>query len=194
MEDPLEKTKTTKSFTSTKCIVSIPIESIFSNIATPVESTCDHVFILVELIPVESVKNSTPYTIIYDSTYLLALNVFILEISKETFNDMELKPGHLEPIKKETQSINLRIDSEPKMVQIGNTLTSSENDTLVTLLKEFKEVFAWSYKDMPRIDIDMVQHCIPTNSTMKPVKQKLRRMKPKSRSRKKLSNSTMRDS
>ena len=193
-EDPLEKTKTTKSFTSTKCIVSIPIESIFSNIAIPIESTCDHVFILVELIPVESVKNSTPYTIIYDSTYLLALNVFILEISKETFNDMELKPGHLEPIKKETQSINLRIDNEPKMVQIGNTLTSSEKDTLVTLLKEFKEVFAWSYKDMPRIDIDIVQHCIPTNSTMKPVKQKLRRMKPKSRSRKKLSNNTMRDS
>ena len=194
MEDPLEKTKTTKSFTSTKCTVSIPIESIFSNIAIPVESTCDHVFILVELIPVESVKNSTPYKIISDSTYLLALNVFILEISKETFNDMELKLGHLEPIKKQTQSINLRIDNEPKMVQIGNTLISSEKDTLVTLLKEFKEVFAWSYKDMPRIDTDIVQHCIPTNSTTKPVKQKLRRMKPKSRSRKKLSNSTMRDS
>ena len=116
MEDPLEKTKTTKSFTSTKSIISIPIESIFSNIAIPVKSTCDHVFILVELILVESVKNSTPYKIISDSTYLLALKVFILEISKETFNDMELKPGHLEPIKKETQSINLGIDNKPKMV------------------------------------------------------------------------------
>ena len=179
MEDPLEKTKTTKSFTSTKSIVSIPIESIFANIAIPVESACDHVFILVESIPVESVKNSTPYKIISDSTYLLALKVFILEISKETFNDMELKPGHLEPIKKETQSINLGIDNEPKMVQIGNTSTFYKKDTLVTLLKEFKEVFAWSYKDMPRINIDIVQHCIPTNSTMKPVKQKLSRMKPK---------------
>ena len=179
MEDPLEKTKTTKSFTSTKSIVSIPIESIFSNIAIPIKSTCDHVFILVELILVESVKNSTPYKIISDSTYLLALKVFILEISKETFNDMELKPGHLEPIKKETQSINLGIDNEPKMVQIGNTSTFYKKDTLVTLLKEFKEVFAWSYKDMPRINIDIVQHCIPTNSTMKPVKQKLWRMKPK---------------
>ena len=28
------------------------------------------------------------------------------------------------------------------------------------------------------IDIDIVQHCIPTDSTMKPIKQKLRRMKP----------------
>ena len=31
---------------------------------------------------------------------------------------------------------------------------------------------------MPRIDIDIVQHYIPTDPTMKPVKQKLRRMKP----------------
>ena len=30
---------------------------------------------------------------------------------------------------------------------------------------------------MPRIDTDIVQHCIPTDPTMKPVKQKLRRMK-----------------
>ena len=91
MEDPLEKTKTTKPFSPTKCIISIPIESIFANIAIPVESACDHVFILVESIPVESVKNSTPYNLISDSAYLIALNVFILENSKETFNNGELK-------------------------------------------------------------------------------------------------------
>ena len=31
---------------------------------------------------------------------------------------------------------------------------------------------------MPGIDTDIVQHCIPTDPTMKPVKQKLRRIKP----------------
>ena len=61
---------------------------------------------------------------------------------------------------------------------MGNTLTSSEKDALVALLTEFKEVFAWSYEDMPGIDTNIVQHCIPTNPTMKLVKQKLRRMKP----------------
>ena len=61
---------------------------------------------------------------------------------------------------------------------MGNTLTTSEKDALVALPTEFKEVFAWSYEDMPGIDIDIVQHCIPTDPTMKPVKQKLRRMKP----------------
>ena len=31
---------------------------------------------------------------------------------------------------------------------------------------------------MPRIDTDVVQYCILTDPTIKPVKQKLRRMKP----------------
>ena len=74
------------------------------------------------------------------------LNIFSLEISKETLNNGELKEGHLELVEEETQSINLGTDDVPKMVQIGNILNSSENDTLVTLLKEFTEVFAWSYK------------------------------------------------
>ena len=65
------------------------------------------------------------------------------------------------------------------MIQVGNTLTTSEKDALVTLLTEFKEVFAWSYEDMLRIDTDIVQHCIPIDPTMKLVKQKLRRMKSK---------------
>ena len=64
------------------------------------------------------------------------------------------------------------------MIQVGNTLTTSEKDALVTLLIEFKEVFAWSYEDMLGIDTDIVQHCIPIDPTMKLVKQKLRRMKP----------------
>ena len=64
------------------------------------------------------------------------------------------------------------------MIQVGNTLTTSEKNALVALFTEFKEVFAWSYEDMPMIDTDIVQHCIPTNPTMRLIKQKLRRMKP----------------
>ena len=43
---------------------------------------------------------------------------------------------------------------------------------------EFKEAFAWSYEDMPGIDTNIVQHCIPIDPAMKLVKQKLRRIKP----------------
>ena len=75
---------------------------------------------------------------ISNSTYLLALNVLILEISKETFNNEELKQGRAEPIKEEAQLVNLGTNDEPKMVQMGNTLTSSKIDALVTLLTLFK--------------------------------------------------------
>ena len=48
---------------------------------------------------------------------------------------------------------------------------------LTKLLKEFPEVFAWSYEDMPGIDPDIVQHRILTLPKVKLVKQKLRCMK-----------------
>ena len=178
MEDFLEKIKTIEPLILAKNIISIPIESISTSIVIPVESVCDHVSIPIESISVESIKNSTPYNMISDSAYLCALNVFILEIGKETLNNNKLKQGHVELIKEENQPINLGTNDEHKMIQLGNTLTSSEKDALVGLLNEFKEVFAWSYEDMPRIDIDIVQHCISTDPTMKSVKQKLRRMNP----------------
>ena len=159
MGDPLEKTKSTKSFTHTKNIISISIEFTFANID----------------ITIESVSNGVS---ISDSAYLLALSIFISEISKETLNGEELKQLHLKRLKEETQSVNLGVDDEPKIIQFSNTLNSSEKDELVALLKEFKEVFAWSFEDMLGIDTNIVQQCIPTNLTMKPIKQKLRRMKP----------------
>ena len=166
-----KKIKTVEPVTLTKNIVSIPIESISASIYIPVKSVCDSFLVESDLVrSIEPVENSFPYNTISDSTYLLALNVFISEIGKKTLNNKELKQGHLEPIKEETQSINLGTDDEPKMIQVGNTLTTSEKDALVALLTEFKEIFAWSYEDMLRIDTDIVHHCIPTDPTMKPVK------------------------
>ena len=60
-------------------------------------------FLLVESVEsFEFVKKSFAYNMISDSAYLLASNVFISEISKETLNNNELKQGHLESIKEET--------------------------------------------------------------------------------------------
>ena len=167
----MKKIKTVKLVTPTKNIVSVPIKSISTNITIPVNSVCDSIptkSVLVKSI--ESVENSFPDNMISDSAYLLALNVFISKISKETLSNNGLKQGHLELIKEETQPINLGTNDKPKIIQVGNTLTTSERDALVDLLIEFKEVFAWSYEDMPRINIDIVQHCIPTEPTMKLVK------------------------
>ena len=100
MENPLEKIMTIEPFIPAKNIISIPIESISTSIVVPVESICDQVPI--ESIHVEFVNNSIPYNVISDFAYLLALNVFISEIGKETFNNEKLKQGYVEPIKEET--------------------------------------------------------------------------------------------
>ena len=86
--------------------------------------------------------------------------------------------GIAQPITEELESINLGTNELPKIIKIGTTLSPSEKEQLVELLRENLEAFAWSYKDMPGVDTDIVQHRIPTNPDVKPVKQKLRRMKP----------------
>ena len=175
---PIKKIKTIEPVTPAKNIVSILIEFVSTSITIHVESVCDSIPIKSVFVEsVEFVENSFPYNMIFDSAYLLALNVFISEICKETLKNKELKQGHLEPIKEENQPINLGTNDEPKMIKVGNTLTTSEKDALVALLTKFKEVFAWSYEDMPGIDTYIIPHYIPIDPTMKPIKQKLRRMK-----------------
>ena len=49
----------------------------------------------------------------------------------------------------------------------------------MALLRDYQDVFAWSYQDMPSLSHDNVQHRLPLNFGYSPVKQKLRRMKPR---------------
>ena len=86
---PVKKIKTIEPITPTKNIVSVPIETISASITIPIKSACDR--IPVESVLVKSVENSFPYNMISNSAYLLALNIFIYEIGKETLNNKELK-------------------------------------------------------------------------------------------------------
>ena len=78
----------------------------------------------------------------------------------------------------DTETVNISNDTTVKEVKIGLTLSQDERKELINLLSEFVDVFAWSYQDMPGIDRDIAQHTIPLIPGMKPVKQKLCRMKP----------------
>uniref|UniRef100_A0A2N9FM26 Integrase catalytic domain-containing protein n=1 Tax=Fagus sylvatica TaxID=28930 RepID=A0A2N9FM26_FAGSY len=66
----------------------------------------------------------------------------------------------------------------PREVKIGTRCTTEQKEALIALLREFHEIFAWSYQDMPGLDTDIVVHKIPLKPECKPVKQALRRMKP----------------
>lgn len=65
------------------------------------------------------------------------------------------------------------------MVKIGKNLTKEEREELEKLLREFKDVVAWSYDDLKAYIPEIIQHTIPFKEVSKPVKKKLRRIYPK---------------
>ena len=78
----------------------------------------------------------------------------------------------------ETEVMNLVEESEKeKPVKIGVNFPKDLKDELIALLKEFKEIFAWSYPDMLRLDTEIVIHRIPIKFECPQVWQALRRMK-----------------
>ena len=57
-------------------------------------------------------------------------------------------------------------------------MTPTIREELVALLRDYQDIFVWSYQDMPGLSHDIMQHRLPRNSVCSPVKQKLTRMKP----------------
>ena len=53
-----------------------------------------------------------------------------------------------------------------------------KGENMLFLLKEYMDIFAWSYHDLKTYDTSMIQHKIPLKPNTKPFKQKLRRLNP----------------
>ena len=69
----------------------------------------------------------------------------------------------IEPMKPTLETINLGNNENPRLNKIGSTLNEKERKDLQERLMEFQEVFAWSYEDMPGIDLEITQHHIDTH-------------------------------
>ena len=84
----------------------------------------------------------------------------------------------MKPYQEETELIDLETGEGKKEVKVGTDMTTPICQGLITLLEEYQDIFAWSYQDMPGLDLNIVQHRLPLNPGCSPVKQKLRRMRP----------------
>ena len=60
-----------------------------------------------------------------------------------------------------------------KPVKIGVNFHKDIKVEHIALLKEFKEIFAWSYQDMPGLDTEIVVHRIPVKTECRLVRQAL---------------------
>ncbi|XP_057793051.1 uncharacterized protein LOC131009656 [Salvia miltiorrhiza] len=96
--------------------------------------------------------------------------------------DAEMAPQQFEEGVKSTidelKEINLGTIDEPRPTFISALLTKDEECAYVELLKEFKDIFAWSYKEMPGLSPKIVVHHLAVKRDSRPVKQTQRRFRP----------------
>jgi hypothetical protein len=102
-----------------------------------------------------------------------------VELPNNILEALERQDEGSKPNIEELEIINLAEEGEePKEVKIRTCSTIEQKEVLIALLREFHEIFTWSYQDMSGLDTDIVVHKIPLKPECKPVKQALQRMKP----------------
>src|ERR1051325_246291 len=84
----------------------------------------------------------------------------------------------IQPHEEPLELVSLGTDEAKKEIRIGAGLEESVKARLIDMLREYGDVFAWSYEDMPGLDTDIVMHELPLKEDCPPVKQKLRRTHP----------------
>jgi ribonuclease HI len=102
-----------------------------------------------------------------------------IELPSDILEALARQDEGSKPNIEELEIVNLADKGEePREVKIGTRCAAEQKEALIALLREFHEIFAWSYQDMPGLDTDIVVHKIPLKPECRPVKQALRRMKP----------------
>ena len=92
-------------------------------------------------------------------------------------NDVFLKPDN----KSESESTvhcNIGTESQPKFVKVSKFLSEKERGRYVALLKQYVDIFAWSYSDLKNYDWTVIEHKIPLKPDVKPIVQKIRHINP----------------
>ncbi|RYA67999.1 hypothetical protein DD598_26130, partial [Enterobacter cloacae complex sp. 2DZ2F16B1] len=73
----------------------------------------------------------------------------------------------------DAKKVDLAAPGEPpRPVYIATDLSPGEEERLLSLLREYRDVFAWSYKDLKGVDPSICQHTIPLKQDAKPSRQR----------------------
>ena len=92
-------------------------------------------------------------------------------------NDVAKNPK-VAPNEGEAEYCNIGTEKEPRLIKLSKTLTPENKERYIRLIKEFSDVFAWSYEDLKVYDTRIIQHTIPIKEDHKPFKQNIRRINP----------------
>ncbi|KAL0295642.1 UNVERIFIED_CONTAM: hypothetical protein Scaly_3095400 [Sesamum calycinum] len=130
----------------------------------------------------ESVASSNYISNNVEENIAQTYHITLIEDGEVEEEDAEDAPAELEEGIKATidelKEVNLGDIENPRPIYISASLTHGEEGTYVALLHEFKDVFAWSYKEMPGLDPKVAVHHLSVKKGARPVKQGQRRFRP----------------
>ncbi|KAI5402069.1 hypothetical protein KIW84_066514 [Lathyrus oleraceus] len=92
------------------------------------------------------------------------------EIPDEITRLLEHEEKIIQPHLENLETVNLGSEDCVRMVKIGALLEESVKKGLISLLREYSDIFSWSYEDMSGLDTDIVQHFLPLKPECMPVK------------------------
>jgi hypothetical protein len=92
-------------------------------------------------------------------------------------NNIPIK-STLQPQPEEVEDYEIGTKEESKMVKISKLLPPEIKGKYKDLLRQFKDVFAWSYDELRTYDTTMINHKIPLKPGVKPFRQKRRQINP----------------
>ncbi|KAK4389710.1 Transposon Tf2-12 polyprotein [Sesamum angolense] len=129
----------------------------------------------------ESVTSSNYISNSVEENIAQTYHITLIEDGEVEEEDAEDAPTELEEGIKATidelKEVNLGDIENPRPIYISASLTHGEEGTYVALLHEFKDVFAWSYKEMPELDPKVAVHHLSVKKGARPVKHGQRRFR-----------------
>jgi ribonuclease HI len=92
-------------------------------------------------------------------------------------NDVAVK-GKVSNEDVDVAECNIGTEEDPKFVKLSSSLSREQRTEYAELLREFVDVFSWTYEDLRTYDTSVIEHKIPLKEEAKPFRQKLRQINP----------------
>jgi hypothetical protein len=92
-------------------------------------------------------------------------------------NDMARNPK-ITANDEDVEDCNIGTQENPKIIKLSKMISPEVRHDYINLMKDFPDVFSWSYDDLKVYDTKVIQHVIPLKEDQKPFKKKLRRINP----------------
>jgi hypothetical protein len=92
-------------------------------------------------------------------------------------NDVAVK-GKVSNEDAKVTKCNIGTEEDPKFIKLSSNLSREQRAKYTELLKEFVDVFAWTYKYLKTYDTSVIEHKIPLKEEAKPFRQKLIQINP----------------